>query len=71
MMIREHFPICDEFPEEVRSRYVALKKRTQKGEMESKTHWKKAARELGMTDTEKGIYFKDRVAEEELERSVL
>jgi hypothetical protein len=57
MMIREHFPICDEFPEHVRKRYISLKKHTRKGEMESKSHWKNAAKKLGMKDTEKGIYF--------------
>ena len=57
MMIREHFPICDEFPEHVRKRYISLKKHTRKGEMESKSHWKNAAKKLGMKDTDKGIYF--------------
>ncbi len=57
MMIREHFPICDEFPDGVRKQYVALKKNTKKGEMESKLHWKNSARKMGMRDTEKGIFF--------------
>lgn len=69
MMIREHFPMCDEFPEEVRRRYVTLKKHTKKGEMESKTHWKNAAKELGMHDTERGIYFQSVEQSEEPEVS--
>jgi type II secretory pathway pseudopilin PulG len=29
MMIREHYPVCDEFPEDVRKQYTNLKKSTQ------------------------------------------
>jgi hypothetical protein len=57
MMIREHFPICEQFPDDVRRKYIFLKKSTKKGEMESKAHWRRAARELGMVDTPNGIYF--------------
>lgn len=59
MMIREHFPVCDEFPADVRRKYVNLKKNTKKGEMESKTHWKNAALELGMRNSVRGIYFEN------------
>lgn len=57
MMIREHFPVCDELPEDVRREYTILKKNTKKGEMESKQHWQRSARKLGMVDTPTGIYF--------------
>ncbi len=66
MMIREHFSICEEFPPEIRQKYVALKQNTRKGEMESKTHWRNAAREVGMMDVKndesgkkKGIFFRE------------
>lgn len=65
MMIREHFPICDQFPDDVRRKYIYLKKSTKKGEMESKAHWKRAARELGMVDTPTGIYFESDLIEAE------
>jgi len=70
MMIREHFSICEEFPPDIRKKYVTLKQNTRKGEMESKTHWRNAAREIGMIDgadsdksgetkTKGRIFFKD------------
>jgi len=68
MMIREHFPVCDEFPDDVRRRYTSLKKSTKKGEMESKTHWKKSARSLGMIDTPKGIYFDENIVKGRLDQ---
>jgi hypothetical protein len=68
MMIREHFPVCDEFPDDVRRRYTTLKKNTKKGEMESKTHWKRSARSLGMIDTPKGIYFDENIVQGRLDQ---
>lgn len=56
MMIREHFPICPEFPDETRRRYVVLKTDTKKGEMESKRHWVRSAESIGMKNTEVGIF---------------
>ena len=68
MMIREHFPICEAFPADVRERYIQLKQHTKKGEMESKTHWKNAAEEMGMCGTEKGIYFEDQIPDHVLRK---
>jgi hypothetical protein len=70
MMIREHFPICDQFPDDVRRKYIYLKKSTKKGEMESKAHWKRAARELGMVDTPTGIYFESDLIEAEKKQKI-
>lgn len=68
MMIREHFSICDHFPAETRKKYMKLKQNTKKGEMESKTHWRKAAKTLGMMDvhnsyTGKGIFFREDIVD--------
>ena len=56
MMIREHFPICPEFPDDTRRRYVVLKTDTKKGEMESKRHWVRSAESIGMKNTDIGIF---------------
>ena len=65
---RELFPICEAFPADVRERYIQLKQHTKKGEMESKTHWKNAAEEMGMCGTEKGIYFEDQIPDHVLRK---
>jgi hypothetical protein len=64
MMIREHYPVCDEFPEDVRKQYTNLKKCTKKGERESKTYWQRSAKHIGMIDTPNGIYFAEHIVDE-------
>jgi|AntRauTorckE5430_2_1112549.scaffolds.fasta_scaffold03499_3 hypothetical protein len=66
MMIREHYPVCDEFPENVRKQYTNLKKCTKKGERESKTYWQRSAKHIGMIDTPNGIYFAEHIVDDEL-----
>lgn len=56
MMIREHFPRCNEMPVETRQKYTELKYKTKKGEIESKSFWLASAKDIGFVDTEKGIF---------------
>lgn len=55
MMIREHFPRCQEMPEEIRDRYNEFRWTAKKGDIESKSYWVESALAKGFMDTESGI----------------
>ena len=55
MMLRDHFPRCSEMPEDVRSRFFALKNLTSQGATDSKRYWADSAGKQGMIDTDTGI----------------
>ena len=59
MMIRDHFPRCEEMPENMAKRFTSLKACTSKGEMESKRYWLDSAARLGMVDTPNAIFLHD------------
>lgn len=51
MMIYKHFPVCDQMPTEVRSKYDALKKLTKRGNTNSQEYWIQSANDIGLIDT--------------------
>ena len=55
MMLRDHFPRCSEMPQDVWSRFFALKNLPLQGTTDSKKYWVDSAGELGMIDTDTGI----------------
>ena len=57
MMIYKHFPICDQMPTHIRSKYNELKKFTKRGDVCSQDYWVQSATAIGLIDTpeKKGI----------------
>eukprot|EP00957_Ditylum_brightwellii_P109298 8337061-Ditylum_brightwellii.AAC.1 len=60
MMIRDHFEICPAMPSELKAKYKDLRANTSQGIDGSKQYWVDSAKKLGLVDTDRGIFFKDR-----------
>lgn len=56
MMIRDHFPRCEQVPKESMEMFHKLKGRNNQGAADSKHFWSYAAEKLGMVDSEAGIF---------------
>ena len=56
MMLRDHFPRCTIMPKAHLERFLELKQRTTQGATDSKQYWVHAAREMGLEDTDNGIW---------------
>mmetsp|Transcript_41879 Transcript_41879/g.100546 ORF Transcript_41879/g.100546 Transcript_41879/m.100546 type:complete len:872 (-) Transcript_41879:60-2675(-) len=56
MMLRDHFPRCTIMPKAHLDRFMELKRRTTQGATDSKQYWVHAAREMGLEDTDNGIW---------------
>jgi hypothetical protein len=58
MMIRDHFSDCPHFSEEKRKKYDTIKTSSvRKGNYEAKSYWIKSAQELGIVETDEGLFF--------------
>lgn len=55
MMLRDHFDLCTCIPEDIKQRYLSLKKATCQGATEAKRYWNYSAERLGMVDSDNGI----------------
>jgi hypothetical protein len=56
MMLRDHFARCTIMPSAHQERFIELKRRTTQGATDSKQYWVHSAREMGLEDTETGIW---------------
>lgn len=58
MMIRDHFSDCPHFSEDKRTKYDTIKASSvRKGNYEAKSYWIKSAQQLGIVETDEGLFF--------------
>eukprot|EP00549_Striatella_unipunctata_P019796 CAMPEP_0118691140 /NCGR_PEP_ID=MMETSP0800-20121206/10512_1 /TAXON_ID=210618 ORGANISM="Striatella unipunctata, Strain CCMP2910" /NCGR_SAMPLE_ID=MMETSP0800 /ASSEMBLY_ACC=CAM_ASM_000638 /LENGTH=354 /DNA_ID=CAMNT_0006588881 /DNA_START=1 /DNA_END=1065 /DNA_ORIENTATION=+ len=55
MMLRDHFPKCQEIPEKLKQRFDHLRSTAIAGAADSKNYWVTSAKDIGLIDTERGI----------------
>eukprot|EP00549_Striatella_unipunctata_P025760 CAMPEP_0118722970 /NCGR_PEP_ID=MMETSP0800-20121206/31727_1 /TAXON_ID=210618 ORGANISM="Striatella unipunctata, Strain CCMP2910" /NCGR_SAMPLE_ID=MMETSP0800 /ASSEMBLY_ACC=CAM_ASM_000638 /LENGTH=89 /DNA_ID=CAMNT_0006631311 /DNA_START=452 /DNA_END=721 /DNA_ORIENTATION=+ len=69
MMLRDHFPNCEEIPPTLKSKFLALKGKTRPGVGESRQYWISSAMEIGLVDTKHdGIGIFEKLWNENIER---
>jgi len=59
MMIRDHFPKCEEVPKDKWEMFQKLKDQCNQGAADSKLYWQYAAEKQGMQDSEGGIFMNE------------
>jgi len=55
MMLRDHFPKCQEIPSNLQSKFGQLRATSIAGAADSKYYWISSAQDIGLTDTKRGI----------------